>query len=82
LARNLRSIIEAHNDIHRDSENFETRRRALNMDKFEEIFDHIVKGKRDNIRSNVFNKVDILDTKKYCRGVTCESEILSENQKK
>jgi len=63
LARNLRSIIETHNDINRDSENFETRRRALNMDKFEEIFDHIVKGKRNNIRSNVFNKVDILDTK-------------------
>jgi len=51
------------------------------MDKFEEIFDHIVDAKRHNIRADVFNKVNIQNTKKYFRMVTDESKMLTETQK-
>ena len=62
LAHNLRATVETNNDEKRDSKNFNTRRRALNMDKLEEIYDHIVDAKRDNTHSNVFNKIDVQNT--------------------
>ena len=62
MADNLRNTVETHNSELRESQNFDTRRRAFNMDKLEEIYDHIVDAKREDIESNVFNKVDIKDT--------------------
>ena len=62
LATNLRTNVETNNDEKRDSKNFDTRRRAYNMDKLEEIYDHIVDAKRDDTHSDVFKKVDIQNT--------------------
>ena len=70
LANNLRNTVETHNSEERESENFDTRRRAINMDKFEEIYDHIVDAKREDNESNVYNKIDIKDTKEYIRVVS------------
>jgi len=67
LARNLRKNIEIENDKRRESKNFDIRRRALNMDKLEEMYDQIVHAKRHNKKSDVFNKVDIQNTCSYFR---------------
>jgi len=52
------------------------------MDKLEEIYDYIVDAKREDTESNVFNKVDIKDSKEYIRAVSGVGETqLNEIQK-
>ena len=52
------------------------------MDKLEEIYDYIVDAKREDTESNVFNKVDIKDSKEYIRELSGVGETqLNEIQK-
>jgi len=67
LAANLKDLVETHNDENRDSENFDKKRRALNMDKLEEIYDQIYIAKRDNKPNKMFEGIDIKDTRPYYR---------------
>jgi len=67
LAKNLKDAVEEHNDENRDSENFDKKRRALNMDKLEEIYDQIYISKRDNKLNRMWEGIDIKDTRPYYR---------------
>jgi len=67
LAANLKDLVETHNDENRDSENFDKKRRALNMDKLEEIYDQIYTSKRDKKPNKMWEGVDVKDTRPYYR---------------
>jgi len=67
LASNLKDLVETHNDENRDSENFDKKRRALNMDKLEEIYDQIYTSKRDKKPNKMWEGVDVKDTRPYYR---------------
>jgi len=43
----LADKVETANDENRESDNYDKKRRAINMDKLEEIYDKIVDAKRD-----------------------------------
>ena len=54
MTRDLRKDIETDNDDKRESTNFDERRRAKNLDKFEEIYDFIIDDKRKEKYSDIF----------------------------
>ena len=70
LTRDLRKNVETENDDLRESGNFDERRRALNLDKFEEIYDSIINDKRDETHTDIFTKIDIKNSQKYHRRVS------------
>ena len=51
------------------------------MDKLEEIYDEIVEAKRNESHSDVFNKIDIQNTKKYFRVLSNAEGELDDKKK-
>ena len=83
LAKELKEVVEVHNDENRECENYDKKRRALNMDKLEEIYDHIVDAKRDGLENKCLDKVDVKDTKPYYRATSnIDGGKMTEKQKK
>ena len=59
LAIDLREEIEETNDEDRESNNYDKRRRAYNMDKMEEIYDKIVTAKNRGVKTRVFENTNV-----------------------
>ena len=46
--------MEIQNEKDRESENLDDKRRALNLDKLKEIYDHVANAKRDGKKHEAF----------------------------
>ena len=64
LTISLKDVVDEKNAEDRDSKNFNTRRRALNLDKLEEIYDKILDTKIEGSSqsNNIFTTINIKDS--------------------
>ena len=68
----MKDSVEEANDEAHESENQDKKRRAINLDRMEEIYDNILDVKRDGAQKDVFEVCNTDSKSKYSRSAAPE----------